>query len=72
MTHQVYSDRLQILCWSGLRKSGGKAVIVSSVTRRSFNADGKIVSNLVKNEKVQLQGDSHGLCKCRSKRWPRN
>ena len=37
----VYSDRLQILCWSGFRKSGGKAVIVSSVTRRCFNADRK-------------------------------
>ena len=36
------------------RKSGGKAV-GSSVTRRSFNADGKIVSNLVKNEKYNYK-----------------
>ena len=33
-----------------IRKVGGQPVIVSSVTRRSFGAEGKIVSNLVKNE----------------------
>ena len=43
----LQSDRLQILCWSGLRKAGGKPMIVSSVTRRSFNDEnGRIVSNL--------------------------
>ena len=54
MTHQVYSDRLRSYV-ERIRKSGGKAVIVSSVTRRSFNADGKIVSNLVKNEKYNYK-----------------
>lgn len=49
----VYSDHLRSYV-QRIRKSGGKAVIVSSVTRRSFDADGKIVSNLVKNEKWTL------------------
>ena len=31
-------------------------MIVSSVTRRSFDAHGKIVSNLIKNEKYSYQG----------------
>ena len=31
-------------------------MIVSSVTRRSFDADGKIVSNLIKNEKYSYKG----------------
>lgn len=39
-----------------IQKAGGKAVIVSSVTRRSFDADGKIVSNLIKNEKYTYHG----------------
>lgn len=38
-----------------IRKAGGKAVIVSSVTRRSFGANEKIVSNLVKNEKYSYK-----------------
>ncbi|MBT3539956.1 MAG: rhamnogalacturonan acetylesterase, partial [Opitutae bacterium] len=50
----VYSDRLRSYV-ERIKKSGGKAVIVSSVTRRSFNADGKIVSNLVKNEKYSYK-----------------
>ena len=50
----VYSDRLRLYV-ARIRKSGGKAVVVSSVTRRSFNADGKIVSNLVKNEKYNYK-----------------
>ena len=50
----VYSDRLRSYV-ERIRKSGGKAVVVSSVTRRSFNADGKIVSNLVKNEKYNYK-----------------
>ena len=42
----VYSDRLRS-CGADkeIRRQGGGR---SSVTRRSFNADGKIVSNLVK------------------------
>ena len=49
----VYSDRLRSYV-ERIRKSGGKAVIVSSVTRRTFNADGKIFSNLVKNKKYNF------------------
>ena len=52
---KVYSDHLRSYV-QRIRKSGGKAVIVSSVTRRSFDAHGKIVSNLVKNEKYTYQG----------------
>jgi lysophospholipase L1-like esterase len=50
----VYSDRLRSYV-ERIRKSGGKAVIVSSVTRRSFDAQGKIVSNLVQNEKYSYK-----------------
>ena len=50
----VYSDHLRSYV-QRIRKSGGKAVIVSSVTRRSFDADGKIVSNLVQNEKYNYK-----------------
>ena len=51
----VYSDHLRSYV-QRIRKSGGKAVIMSSVTRRSFGAHGKIVSNLVKNEKYSYKG----------------
>ncbi len=51
----VYSDHLRSYV-ERIRKAGGKAVIVSSVTRRSFDAHGKIVSNLVKNEKYSYKG----------------
>ena len=51
----VYRDHLRSYV-ERIRKLGGKAVIVSSVTRRSFDAHGKIVSNLVKNEKYNYQG----------------
>lgn len=51
----VYSDHLRSYV-ERIRKTGGKAVIVSSVTRRSFDAYGKIVSNLVKNEKYNYKG----------------
>ena len=51
----VYSDHLKSYV-ERIRKSGGKAVIVSSVTRRSFDAHGKIVSNLVKNEEYSYKG----------------
>ncbi len=50
----VYSDHLRSYV-KRIKKAGGKAVIVSSVTRRSFDADGKIVSNLVKNEKYSYR-----------------
>ena len=51
----VYSNHLRSYV-ERIRKSGGKPVIVSSVTRRSFDAQGKIVSNLVKNEKYSYNG----------------
>ncbi len=52
---RVYSDHLRSYA-ERISKSGGKAVIVSSVTRRSFDARGRIVSNLVKNEKYSYRG----------------
>ncbi|MBT5690637.1 MAG: hypothetical protein HOI65_05920, partial [Opitutae bacterium] len=50
----VYRDHLKSYV-ERIRKFGGKAVIVSSVTRRSFDAQGKIVSNLVQNEKYSYK-----------------
>ena len=50
----VYQDHLKSYV-ERIRKSGGQPVIVSSVTRRSFDANGKIVSNLVKNEKYSYK-----------------
>lgn len=50
----VYRDHLRSYV-ERIRKAGGQPVIVSSVTRRSFDANGKIVSNLVKNEKYSYQ-----------------
>jgi pectinesterase len=50
----VYRDHLKSYV-ERIRKAGGQPVIVSSVTRRSFDADGKIVSNLVKNEKYSYK-----------------
>ncbi|MGB1131020.1 MAG: DUF1961 family protein [Haloferula sp.] len=51
----VYSGHLRSYV-ERIRKSGGKPVMVSSVTRRSFDAHGKIVSNLVKTEKYSYKG----------------
>ena len=51
----VYQDRLKSYV-ERIQKAGTQPVIVSSVTRRSFDADGKIVSNLVRNEKYAYQG----------------
>ena len=42
-----YVDRIQ--------KGGGKPIIVSSVTRRSFDENGRIISNLVQNEKYSYK-----------------
>ncbi|NRB75583.1 MAG: rhamnogalacturonan acetylesterase, partial [Verrucomicrobiales bacterium] len=50
----VYQDRLKSYV-ERIQQAGAQPVIVSSVTRRSFDADGKIVSNLVKNEKHSYQ-----------------
>ena len=51
----VYSAHLKSYV-QRIRQSGGKAVIVSSVTRRSFDKHGKIVSNLVNNDKYSYKG----------------
>ena len=40
-----------------IKKAGGQPIIVSSVTRRSFDKNGKIVSNLIKNEKYQYKAN---------------
>jgi len=52
----VYSDHLRSYA-KRIQKAGGKPVIVSSVTRRSFDKNGKIVSNLVKNEKYTYKAN---------------
>ena len=51
----VYRDHLKSYV-ERIRKAGGQAVIVSSVSRRSFDENGKIVSNLIKNEKYSYKG----------------
>ncbi len=53
---KVYSDHLRSYA-KRIQKAGGKPVIVSSVTRRSFDKNGKIVSNLVKNEKYTYKAN---------------
>jgi lysophospholipase L1-like esterase len=40
-----------------IRKAGGKPVIVSSVTRRTFGENGEIISQLVKSEKYTFKGN---------------
>jgi lysophospholipase L1-like esterase len=40
-----------------IRKAGGQPIIVSSVTRRTFDQQGKIVSQVVKNEKYSFKAD---------------
>lgn len=52
----VYSDHLRSYA-KRIQKADGKPVIVSSVTRRSFDKNGKIVSNLVKNEKYTYKAN---------------
>ena len=52
----AYSDHLRSYA-KRIQKAGGKPVIVSSVTRRSFDKNGKIVSNLVKNEKYTYKAN---------------
>ena len=52
----AYSDHLRSYA-KRIQKAGGKPVIVSSVTRRSFDKNGEIVSNLVKNEKYTYKAN---------------
>ena len=40
-----------------IKKAGGQPVIVSSVTRRTFDENGKIISQLVKSEKYTFKGN---------------
>lgn len=40
-----------------IRKAGGKPVVVSSVTRRTFDENGKIISQLVKSEKYTFKAN---------------
>jgi len=40
-----------------IQKAGGKPIILSSVVRRSFGKDGKIVNNMVKNEKYSYKAN---------------
>jgi lysophospholipase L1-like esterase len=51
---QVYKAHLQSYV-DRIQKGGGKPIIVSSVTRRSFDENGRIVSNLVRNEKYNYK-----------------
>ena len=51
---QVYKAHLQSYV-DRIQKGGGKPIIVSSVTRRSFDENGRIVSNLVRNEKYSYK-----------------
>lgn len=50
----VYQNNLKSYV-ERIQKAGGKPIIVSSVTRRSFDKNGKIVSNLVRSEKYTYQ-----------------
>jgi len=52
---QSYIDRIQ--------KAGGKPIIVSSVVRRSFGKDDKIVSNMVKNSKYSFKANLEAYAK---------
>ena len=51
---QVYKAHLQSYV-DRIQKGGGKPIIVSSVTRRSFDENGRIVSNFVQNEKYSYK-----------------
>jgi pectinesterase len=53
---KVYAGHLKSYV-DRIKKAGGQPIIVSSVTRRSFDKNGKIVSNLVKNEKYSYKAN---------------
>lgn len=57
-----YSTRLQSYI-DRIKKAGGKPVIVSSVVRRSFSKDDKIVANMVKNEKYSYKANLKAYAK---------
>lgn len=51
----VYRDHLQSYI-ERIQKAGGKPVIVSSVTRRTFDATGSINNDVARSEKSNLKG----------------
>ncbi len=51
-----YSARLRSYV-ERIRKAGGKPIILSSVTRRTFSQDGKIVSRLVKSKQFTFKAN---------------
>jgi len=53
---KAYSTHLKSYV-ARIRKAGGKPIIVSSVVRRSFDKDGKIANNMVKNEKYSYKAN---------------
>lgn len=53
---KVYSDHLNSYV-ERVRKAGGKPIILSSVTRRSFDENGRIVSNMIKSEKYSYKAN---------------
>lgn len=53
---KVYSEYLKSYV-GRIQKAGGIPVIVSSVTRRTFDENGKIISQLVKNEKYTFKAN---------------
>ena len=52
---EAYSHKLRSYV-DRIEKAGAKPVIISSVVRRSFDTDGKIISNLVKNDRFTFKG----------------
>lgn len=52
----VYSEFLRSYV-DRIQKAGGKPIIISSVTRRTFNHRGEIVPQLVRNEKYTFKAD---------------
>jgi lysophospholipase L1-like esterase len=53
---KVYSEYLKSYA-ERIQKAGGLPIIVSSVTRRTFDQHGKIVSHMVKNERYTFKAN---------------
>ncbi len=51
---KVYSEKLKSYV-EQIRKAGGRPIIFSSVVRRSFGEDGKIISNMVMNDQYSYK-----------------
>jgi pectinesterase len=52
----VYSTRLKSYI-ERIQKAGAKPIVISSVTRRTFDKNGKIVQTVVESEKYSFKGD---------------